>query len=452
MLAADLRGAALLSLLFLALLAAAELWRRVARPDPEWTRKLVHLGGGIVCLFFPFFVRSPWVVLAMASALSALFALGSRLGFLQSLHGVRRTSRGAEYYPLAIFLVFLLARDRPWLYVSCVLVLAVSDALAALIGSRYGVIRYQVEDDSKSLEGSLVFLFTTFLAVHLPALLMTELPRPTVVLAATLVALIVTGLEVVCLQGTDNLYVPLTVYLTLDRITTKPLPEIAYQNLSLLAISAFVALVVWRFRTFNVGGTIGFILFVYAAWSLGSVQWAVPVFLALGVWIVFTIVVPPLPRPGPPTRVRVVFRIVLVPLAVLMAANASTRYAWFYGPYLAASATVIALALWWRLLNAERPLRPRRAFRQAVGVTLLAGAAVVFPPWLLQAGVPVKSLLVTAGLVLPVLLASDLPAVRRSGAMSLEPWSAWRFLMTLATAGVVAALQIGGWIAPWNPS
>ena len=78
-----------------------------ATPKPEHTRKLVHLGGGIACLFFPFLVTSPWVVLALAlAAHRALRGLGSRFGFLKSLHGIGRRSRGAEYYPLSVCLAF----------------------------------------------------------------------------------------------------------------------------------------------------------------------------------------------------------------------------------------------------------------------------------------------------------------------------------------------------------
>ena len=62
----DLPGALILSGIFLGLLVVAELWRRLGSPKPEHTRKLVHTGGGIACLFFPFLVESPWTVLLMA--------------------------------------------------------------------------------------------------------------------------------------------------------------------------------------------------------------------------------------------------------------------------------------------------------------------------------------------------------------------------------------------------
>jgi phytol kinase len=193
-LGSDLIGAAVLSAVFVGFLAAAELWRRFGHPQPEWTRKLVHVGGGLSCLLFPFLVESRWIVLGLALVLTALFAGAARLGLLKSLHGVERRSRGAEYYPLAVFLVLVLAGERTWLYVAAVLVLAVADGFAALVGSRYGVVRYGVEDGGrKSLEGSLVFFLLAFLAIHLPTLLMSDLPRPITVLAAVLVALLVTG-------------------------------------------------------------------------------------------------------------------------------------------------------------------------------------------------------------------------------------------------------------------
>jgi hypothetical protein len=127
-----------------------------------------------------------------------------------------------------------------------VLVLAVGNAFAALIGSRYGVIRYEVEDETKSLEGSLVFLVIAFLAIHLPTLQMTDLSRPVCVLAALLVAALVTGFEAIALEGADNLFIPLAVVIILGKITTKPLSEVVYHDWT-----------AWRFlRSFAAAGAI----------------------------------------------------------------------------------------------------------------------------------------------------------------------------------------------------
>lgn len=449
----DLFGGAVLSAIFLGLVAVAEVWKRFGNAHPEHSRKLVHLGGGIACLLFPFLVRSPWVVLVMASAMTALFAFGGRWGFLQSLHGIDRPSHGAEFYPLAVFLVFLMARDQPAFYLSAILVLAIGDAFAALVGGHYGRIRYEVEDEQKSLEGSLVFLVIAFLAIHLPLLLMTDLDRTICVLAALLVAVLVTGFEAISLEGADNLYVPLAVVVILGKITTKPLSEVIHQNLSLAVICGAVALIVWRLRSFNVGGTLTFILFAYGTWSLGSWQWALPVFAGFLAFVVGWFI--SRPDRQRELRVRTIARALLLPFLVLALANGTGVYRPLFGPYVAALGTVLALALPTGLLGFHqlRGLRWLGALG-AVGVCGWLGTALV--PWLLQqpAGTPLTgfSALAAAGAVVLALTLVNGALDRRhpEAALSRE-WTARRFLITLAAPPLVWGLQNLGWISLWNP-
>jgi dolichol kinase len=448
----DLRGALILSALFLSLVAGAELWRRVGQPKPEHTRKLVHLGGGIVCLFFPFLVRSPWVVLAMALPLTILFVAGAKLGFLKSLHGVARKSRGAEYYPLAVFLVFAMTPGRPWLYLSAVLVLAVADAFAALIGSRYGVVRYEVEDEHKSLEGSLVFLVIAFLAIHLPVLLLTDLPRPVCVLAALLVAALVTGFEAISLEGADNLFVPVAVVVVLGKITTKPLGEVVFQNLSLLAICLLVAALVWRIRSLNVGGTIAYILFVYGTWSLGNWLWALPAFVGFaGYLLAWYRFAPEGHAAG--VKVRTVTRALLPSFAMLALANGLGLYPLLYAPFLAASAAVTAFSLDTGVFRLERVGGAARAVG-AAGLGALACMIIVVLPWLILGNVPWIGLAGVAGVVLTFSVINAGVELRNPGKPDKRPreWTGWRFLLSFAAAGAVVALEITGWLPLWNPT
>jgi phytol kinase len=431
----------------LTVLGLAEVWRHWGHPKPEWTRKLVHLGGGITCLFFPFLVESPWVVLALTVGMSALFAGAARFGFLQSLHGVERTSRGAEYYPLAIFLVFVLSRGRPWLYVAAVLVLAVADAFAALIGSRYGRVHYQTERGEKSLEGSLVFFVTAFLAIHLPMLLLTDLPRETTVLAALLVAFLVTGFEAISLRGTDNLFVPVAVVFILGKITTKPVSEVVYQNLSLLAICIVVAILAWRIPAFNTGAAIAMILFVYANWSLGSWQWALPVLAGLVCYLVAWVTIPER-TPEIQIRIRAISR-ALVPLfLILILANATRAWDLLYGPYVFATAGVLAFSLAGPILNLRRlsrGLRPAAVAATAIVATLVTS----LPPWLLQGRAHALQLPVGALVVFVVTWIITLLDARPG--VVLGGWTASRILGTWIVLGLVLLAQAVGWVPLWHP-
>lgn len=425
----------------------AELWRRFGTPKPEHTRKLVHLGGGIACLFFPFLVQSPWVVLALALPLCGLFVAGSRFGFLKSLHGVSRRSRGAEYYPLSVFLTFLMTPGRPWLYLSAVLVLAVGDAFAALIGSRYGVVRYEVEDDQKSLEGSLVFLVIAFLAIHLPTLLLTDLPRPVCVLAALLVAALVTGFEAISLEGADNLFVPFAVVVILGKITTKPLSEVIFQNLSLLAICLGVGLAVWRFRSFNVGGAITFILFAYGTWSLGSWVWTLPVLVGFaGYLVAWKRFAPPGHASG--IKVRTIARALLPPFSMLVLANSLGRYEMFFGPYLGASAAVLAFSL---DTGAFRLERRRSGTVAALGIALVATFLAVVGPAIATRRLPIESVLAILAATVLVTMVNAAIELRDPSLPRSREWTAWRFLLSFVAAGAVLGLQVLGMVPLWDP-
>jgi phytol kinase len=446
--AGDLRPALLLGGIVLLIVGVAEVWARYGGGRPEWTRKLVHTAGGLVCLLFPFLIRSAWTVLLMALGLAALFVWGARTGALPSLHRVSRPSRGAEYYPLTICALFVLSRGRPWLYVSSVLVLAVADAAAALVGGRYGRLRFRVEDEDKSVEGSAVFLLVAFLAIHLPVLLMTDLPRPNVVLSALLVAAVVAGFEIVSLQGTDNLFVPIAVCLILDRLTTKPLAEVVFQNVSLLFVAAIVGLLVWRGRLSSAGGAVGLVLFAYGAWSLGSIRWGVPVLLSFLLYWAAWVRWPRTDRG--PFRVRVLFRTVLIPLALLGLANGLGLYETLYGPYLAAAAVVTACSVWSRI----EPVVPRAGVPRvlaAVAVGGLAWAAAVLPMAAFLAGDPMPRALVV---LLPCLAgAAVVDAASRRGSFAFDDPVSWpRLTVTLLAAAWVALAQQQGLCPPWMPA
>ena len=435
---AELRNAGLLSAVVLALVAAAVWWRRRG-VKAEWTRKLVHFGGGMVCLSFPFLLQSPWTVLGMALALSALFAGGRRWGFLACLHDVDRPTRGSEYYPLAVWMVFVLSLGEPWRYVCALLVLGVADACAALIGSRYGTIRYEIETEQKSLEGSLVFLLISFLAIHLPLLLMTELPRATCVLAALLVAVLVTGFEAVSLHGTDNIFVPLGVCVILARITTKPVAEIAYQNASLVAMCVVIGWLARRTRSLNVSGTIVLILGAYGAWSLGSEWWALPILSAFVAYMASWYWLPADGRAGL-LKVRIVFRAVIIPLLLVIGANSFDAGATLYHPFLATMGSVLAFALWNHVMR-FRPVTGPKRWGLTLAIAILATAVVGLPVWRTFGPAPAITFLALLATVTVVAIAHNLclgPKPRLEGDAL---WSACRLVLTGAAAIIMLALQ-----------
>lgn len=189
------------------------LARRTGLPG-EATRKLLHMGMGAAMLGLPalFATVLPVVVLAVVAtaALAALRwvpALRRSLG--QVMHGVGRDSYGELCYPAAVAALFVLSGGEPVLYVAPLLLLALADAAAALVGRAYGEWRYTAPDGEKTFEGSLAFAVVAVSATYLTVLLLTAAAPGTALLLALLVGLLTMLLEAVSWKGLDNLFVPL---------------------------------------------------------------------------------------------------------------------------------------------------------------------------------------------------------------------------------------------------
>lgn len=271
---------------FGALFAAAELWRRHGSPPVEWTRKLVHLGGGVVSGAFPWLFAHHWSVLAIALGAIGAFAYGRRHAMLASVTGVARRSRGEVWFPAGVYLLFVVARHEPVFWLIALSALVFADSAAALIGGAYGRLGYAVGEDRKSLEGSLVFMLVTFLAVHVALLLGTPIERAASVLVAAQIALLVASIEAVSARGNDNLVVPLATYYLLLKMSPKPASGIALQFAAQVALLAVTSLVAWRTKLLTASGAIAAHLVLYAAWSLGGPEWTLAPLGALAGYLV----------------------------------------------------------------------------------------------------------------------------------------------------------------------
>lgn len=196
-----------------ALFGSSELLFHSLHIRGEWTRKYVHLVTGIIILLLPRFFDSHWWVLAMCVPFGICLWFSQRQGWLPSIHRIGRESKGAWLYPVSVYVVFwvhekVFQHDLLAFYLP-VLILAISDPLAAITGKQWPKGPYRIgRNDVKTLAGSAAF-FLSALAVSLavPALLHSPLP----LVAIPVIALAATVAEALSRNGYDNLSIPLTV-------------------------------------------------------------------------------------------------------------------------------------------------------------------------------------------------------------------------------------------------
>lgn len=308
---------------FAAVFASGEILRRKFQLAPETTRKIVHFGGCMVALTFPLLFKSHWSVLALAAGFSGLIYLGGRFNFLHSINDVERKSHGGIYHPLAIYACFLLAQmmGHMYFYGIAIAVLALADSMAALVGSSYGRNKYMVDGgDRRSIEGSCIFFFATFLIVHLSLLLATETGRMESVLIAVLIAVLVTLFEAVSLGGSDNLFIPLGTLFILAKNVQPDTEEVEFQLAVLAATFAATLLLTMPYRKIGASGVAVLALAAYTAWGLVDFLWMLPVVYGV-VLICHTGWFAAEPSAENTARVRTVFYLVLVPVLWVLAAN-----------------------------------------------------------------------------------------------------------------------------------
>jgi dolichol kinase len=215
----ELAAAAVFCVLYLCAFVAAALVRRRFPRWPEGSRKVLHLLCGLISAPTPLFIRSWWIPAAACAAFLIVMTVSKLTHRLSEVHDVGRSSVGAFLFPLSVFLLFQIARDRLDCYAVGVLVLSVSDTAAALVGCRFGASALRVCGSRKSMEGSLSFFAVTWIVVNVVLLLTARVPASQVMEIGFVTASVMTGVELLCPWGTDNLLVPLGAAFIVERMT-----------------------------------------------------------------------------------------------------------------------------------------------------------------------------------------------------------------------------------------
>jgi len=329
------------------MLLLLRLYRRAANPDPEWLRKLAHIGTGLIASSFPWIFSSRTSVfivcsLSVALLLAMRYLLPLRQRMSGVLDGVERQSFGEFYFPISVATLYALSHGDKIFYVIPILVLTFADTVAALIGQEYGKHRYEASGSTKSWEGSVLFFTVTFLTVHIPLLLFTPVGRAESLFIALDIGLIVMMLEAIAWRGLDNVFIPLGVFALLRIYFEMSITLLATRLLVALGLMGFVFF--YRRRTTLRGNALlAGALVLYASWALGGWRWLIaPAVLFLG----YTLFYPG--NPNEPERTHNVYAVASVSssgLVWLLLARVWHTPNYLF-PYTLAYANHLALLAW----------------------------------------------------------------------------------------------------------
>jgi phytol kinase len=429
------------------MLGGLTLYRRLAAPHPELLRKCLHVGMGIVTLLFPWLFDQAWPVLVLC-VLSVLLLVGLRTvkalkaGVGQVVNSVSRESFGDIYFPLSVSVLWLLylytgdgEPERRLLgYLIPLLLLTLSDALAALIGVGYGRHQYSTPDGAKSFEGSLAFFLCSFMCVHVPLLLYSDRGRAETLLIALLLAWLATMFEAIAWGGLDNLILPPVAHLLL--VIHWDLPTIVLLKYIVAAAALSVAAVALYRRTPLRGSAVlGAALFAYTFWGLGWWPWLLPPLL-----LFVSLVGLSFRYPAAKDRVLNVYPVVAataVGLVWLGLSKVFDRPDWLYPGTVsfAAHLGMVTLARL-RLANPKVPAPLLLVVSTGAGwIIIMTGYAVI------QNGTPTA--IREAALALPMVTLAAVGFYFTQPAMSDCPYDTPRWLRQTAWAALASLLAAG---------
>ena len=189
--------------------SCAVLCRRLKPNQRELSRKIVHIGTGAVVPLAWFFEIPFVIALPVAAVITLVTAMNHHWRFIPAVEDVDRNSYGTIAYGIAITtLLVLFWPNRADAVSAGVLVMALGDGLAGLIGRNVESPKWDLFGQTKSSVGTMTMAgVSSLVLIGLARWSGAELPLP----AAVCMVATATGLEQLSWGGLDNLSVPLSV-------------------------------------------------------------------------------------------------------------------------------------------------------------------------------------------------------------------------------------------------
>lgn len=206
------------------IIALGELLRRLGNRPLEFTRKFIHVGVGMWVVGTALLFETWYIALIPPATFVIINAISYWRGTIKAMETGDRSDLGTIYFPISFGVLVYVFWGQPVLMVASMMPMTWGDAMAAIIGQRYGHYRFTVGGRTRSLEGSLAMLLWSWVATSLALIVMPYLTgMPTInwllaLMYGAAVALVCTLVEALTPWGLDNLTVPAAAALVLQAL------------------------------------------------------------------------------------------------------------------------------------------------------------------------------------------------------------------------------------------
>ena len=186
--------------------------------SPQIFRAIIHSIVGIGVSISPFLFETFFhpIFLAIIFLLINLFSYKNNK--LKSFHNVNRDSLGTIFFPISFIILAIPFWENKYFITSSFMILAISDPLASIVGNFYKKAHfYKISKEIKSIEGSLImFLSTSTILILLSDHIFDKLNIIDLTITILMCSIFITISESISTKGSDNLSIPLTVFIFIE--------------------------------------------------------------------------------------------------------------------------------------------------------------------------------------------------------------------------------------------
>jgi len=205
------------SLAFVLIFVINELIYRIFGVTAEYTRKSVHVFSGLLTLLLPFFFENHFPVLILTVEFVLMLIISIKFNFFKCINNVSRKTYGSFLFPVSVYLTFFFSiefEDNALFYIP-ILILSLSDPLAAISGKISKRNNNIVKNDAKTVTGSLFFGFSAFIISLIMINYFYEIDLVYILILSLIISILSAIVERKSNMGTDNLTIPVVVLLIL---------------------------------------------------------------------------------------------------------------------------------------------------------------------------------------------------------------------------------------------
>ncbi len=253
---------------------------------PEIGRKVFHFTASICAALSVYLIPNKTLLIVIGFSTTFISFLLIKFNVLKSIHHSRSKSWGIFYLPLiyTVLLITLYPAEKQIIFFALI-ILGISDSLAAIAGSIFSEKHFNLTGDNKTVLGSSIFFVSTFILIVVAGdsfvrpgyHVLQQFSYTELLLFAFSVSILLTIIEAISSSGTDNFFVPIFSAVLFLVVKENPQNGFVFDLFTGVVLAGAVSLLSIKFKFLTPNGSAATFILAGIIFGLGGWKWSIPI-------------------------------------------------------------------------------------------------------------------------------------------------------------------------------